>query len=390
MEKYAKEKIASVKNMKGINNFRNKICHFTTVHTPFDSRIFHKEIKTLIKAGYDVTLIAQNNKNEMVDGVKIIALQKAKNRIYRMFGFTLKTFLLAFKQDACIYHFHDPELIPVGLVLKLLGKKVIYDVHEDVPKQILDKNWIGNKNIRKIVSIFFNIFERFSVKFFVRIVVATSDIAKRFPKTKTIIIRNLPVLKLVDNASPINYKKNKPILIYAGSLTKIRGIKEIIHAMEFLNGKAELWLLGNWESEGFRKECENLKGWKHTKYLGIKKLDNVYNYEKNADIGLHVVYAIERHLIGLPTKIFEYMSCSIPVVMTESPYWIKLFGKNALFVNPTNPRKIAKAIEYLIEHPEISRKMGENGKKLILDKYNWEKESEKLVSLYEELLKDDQ
>jgi len=194
---------------------------------------------------------------------------------------------------------------------------------------------------------------------------------------------------LIDNVNNINYKKNKPIIIYAGGLTRIRGIKKIVQAMEFIKKKGELWLLGKWESERFRKECENLKGWKHTKYLGVKKLEEVYGFMKNADIGLLVVYAIERHLIGLPTKVFEYMSCSIPTVMTESPYWIKLFGKNAVFVNPTNPRKIANAIEYLIENPEVSRKMGENGRKAILDKYNWEKESEKLVSLYEELLKDD-
>jgi hypothetical protein len=104
-----------------------KICILTSVHQAFDVRIFHKQAKTLAQTGYDVTLIAQHNKNEIVDGVKIVALSASPNRLYRMIVTSLCILRLALKQKGNIYHFHDPELIPVGILLKLLGKKVIYE-----------------------------------------------------------------------------------------------------------------------------------------------------------------------------------------------------------------------------------------------------------------------
>jgi len=48
--------------------------------------------------------------------------------------------------------------------------------------------------------------------------------------------------------------------------------------------------------------------------------------------------------------------------------------------------EITQAIEYLITHPEEARRMGENGRRAVEEKYNWEKEAQKLLALYEQLL----
>ncbi|PKP62047.1 glycosyl transferase [Candidatus Atribacteria bacterium HGW-Atribacteria-1] len=363
----------------------SNICILTTVHPPFDTRIFHKEAKSLVKAGYKVTLIVQHSKNEVVGGVKIIALPKPRNRFMRIFGLSWRALYLTLSQKADIYHFHDPELIIVGIILKVLGKKVIYDVHEDVPKQIMNKNWLGNNRIRIFAAFIMNIVEQIGSLLFNKIVVATPDIAKKFPKNKTIILRNFSILELIDNTVPINYKKNKPVIIYAGGLTKIRGIKEIIQVSEYIEDRAELWLLGKWESEEFKKECENLKGWEYTKYLGLKNLEEVYSFMKFSDIAIINFLPAGNNLKAGPNKIYEYMACSLPIVMSNFPYWKGMFKECALFADPYIPKDIAEKVLYLLDTPDEAKKMGRRGRKLIEEKYSWEAESKKLLEMYENL-----
>lgn len=362
-----------------------KVCMFTSVHSAFDTRIFYKEAKTLVQAGYDVALIVQNNRNEIVDEVKIIALPKPRNRFMRIFGLFWRALYLALCQRANIYHFHDPELIFVGVLLKLFGKKVMYDVHEDVSKQILNKDWIGSIYVRKFAAFTINIVEQMGALLFNKIVVVTPDIARKFPKNKTIILRNFPILELIDNIKPINSKKDRSVVIYSGGLAKIRGIKEIIQAMEYINNKAELWLLGKWENEKYKKECENLAGWKYTKCLGHKSLKEVYGCLKISKVGISILYPVKNYLTSLPVKTFEYMACSLPIVMSNFPYWKKIFKGYALFTNPYDPKDIAEKILYFLDNPNEAKELGKKGRELIEEKYSWEAESKKLLETYNNL-----
>ena len=168
---------------------------------------------------------------------------------------------------------------------------------------------------------------------------------------------------------------------------KIRGIKEIVQAMEFVGDRAELWLLGKWENEEFEKECRSLKGWQYTKYLGYKKLEEVYGYMKKSNIGIAILYPIKNYLNSLPVKAFEYMSCSLPIIMSNFPYWQEIFKDCALFADPKDPKDIATKIEYLLKNPGIAKKLGTRGRNLVEKKCSWEAESKKLINLYEELLK---
>src|SRR4030042_4514420 len=158
-----------------------KVCHLSSGHSVFDGRIFHKEAKTLAKAGYEVILIAQHDKEEVVDGVRIVPLPKTKSRFKRMTTIVWKLFRLALREKADVYHFYEPQLIPTGIILKLFKRAyVIYDVHED-HRLILVKHYIP-KWLRKPVSWIVNRIESFSARRFDAVVTPTQPITERFSR----------------------------------------------------------------------------------------------------------------------------------------------------------------------------------------------------------------
>ena len=122
----------------------HKVTHLSTVHSRYDTRIFIRMCSSLATHGHNVSLVvADNLGDEIKNGVSIIDVgAKSSGRFFRMTTSVKKVFEKAKELDSDIYHFHDPELIPTGLKLKNLGKKVIFDIHENTDLQILEKDWI--------------------------------------------------------------------------------------------------------------------------------------------------------------------------------------------------------------------------------------------------------
>lgn len=366
-----------------------KICFLTSVHSAFDVRIFHKEAKTLVKAGYDVTLIAQHDKNEAVDGIRIIPLPKPKNRFERITRTACALFGLALRQKADVYHFHDPELIPVGLLLKLFTRtKVIYDVHEDVPQQILSKFWLP-RITRKALSILFDRFEKAIARKFDYVITATPNIKTKFKQGNIRDIRNYPVV--TNSWLSINYgspgDKNHYTLIYVGLLEKSRGIKQLIQSLKFLSNTfdVKLELLGRFSDENFEREVRRLLEQSNkVELLGWIQYEKTIEHLRKADIGLACLQPADRFKNNLGLKLFEYMAAGLPVIASDFPLWRELIEVNAcgVMVDPLDPKDIAKAIEYLLSNPDLIRTMGENGRKAVFEKYNWEMEANKLLDLY--------
>ncbi|MCK5581991.1 MAG: glycosyltransferase, partial [Candidatus Omnitrophica bacterium] len=284
-----------------------------------------------------------------------------------------------------VYHFHDPELIPVGVVLRLLGNKVIYDVHEDVPEQIMYKKWIKGTWLKKCVASIVRIIEKTGTLAFNRIIAATPDIAKKFNSSKTVLVRNLSIVSLIDNIKPSDIKKQESIVIYAGGLTQVRGIKELVIAVGLLKGRTKLWLLGRWESTEFQCECQQLEGWKDVNFAGEIPYGEHYSLIKLADIGMVNFLPAPNHERSEPNKLFEYMTCRLPMVVSDFAYWQEMFQECAVFADPCSPEDIADKIIYLLDNPDKAKQLGGRGRKLIDEKYSWENESKILLKTYEQL-----
>ena len=123
-------------------------------------------------------MIAQGKRDQTINNVRIYSVTYSKNRFDRFFFTNIKILLRVIKINPKICHFHDPDFIFGVIFLRLLGKKIIYDVHEDVPKQILFKYWIP-KILRKIISKLFSFIELFSARvFFSSIITATPLISE--------------------------------------------------------------------------------------------------------------------------------------------------------------------------------------------------------------------
>lgn len=366
-----------------------KVCILSSVHSALDVRIFHKEAKTLVTAGYDVTLVARHDRDSMVDGIKIIALPIHYNRFQRMICTTFHIFRLALKERPNIYHFHDPELIFVCFLLKLVThRKIIYDVHEDVPAQILTKSWVPFY-IRVIASKIMTFSEKLGLSFFDVIIVAGRDITKHFPCSNNIVIlNNFPLLKSLNIKKKKRDKVEEITLVYAGVLTRDRGIKEMIDSIKYIEN-VKLLLVGSFDVSLFESEIKKIATQK-VKFIGKVSYDKVFHYLAEADIGMILLHPTPNNIAGISgrnNKIFEYMGMGLPIVASNLPGWKEVIedGGYGITVNPLNPKEIAKGIEWLIKHPKEAGRMGENGRKAVLKKYNWENESKKLLKVYEEL-----
>ncbi len=374
----------------GVDTGAGRAVHITTVHPALDTRVFHREAMTLADEGYEVILVAPHEGDAAVQGVRIKGLRQPRNRLERMLGLTWRAYRLAQREQADVCHFHDPELLPVGLLLKLTTcARVIYDVHEDVPEQILTKHWIP-RVLRRPVAAAVGLGEKLLARGVDAVVVATEGIAKRFVGFHPVVLRNFPSLSMF--AWPDARERSGPLgrLIYVGGISRVRGAFEMVQALEHVarSSKVELTLVGRFEPAGLKEELSTLAGWQHVQTTGWLPPEVAYELLKKADIGLVCLHPLPRHVVALPVKLFEYMGAGLPVIASDFPLWKEIVEGNncGLCADPLDPQAIAAAIEYLIAHPDEARQMGENGRRAVEEKYNWERESEKLRALYGRLL----
>jgi glycosyltransferase involved in cell wall biosynthesis len=372
-----------------------KVCILSSVHQAFNARVFHKEAKSLVKAGYEVTLIAQHDKNEVVDGVKILALPKRKNRLWRILN-TCGVFRLALKEKADIYHFHDPELLLWGLLLqKLTGKPVVYDVHEYFANTILFKTWIP-RFLRKPIAWIFDRIERAMASRLDGIVTVTEPMKKRFSGKwgLCVSICNFPSLDMVDSVSQGSGKKDVEYsIIYTGAIAKAKGFETILESLDLVvgqNPKVRCIILAEakdikWLDEEYNRLMDKLIKGGNLKIAGRVPHEDVFQYINASTMGWKPGPLYQE---GISTKTLEYMACAKPVVFSDTPLTADIIREAncGILVDPEDAKAHASAILYLLEHPDKAKKMGENGRKAVLDKYNWETESQKLLNLYSELL----
>jgi glycosyltransferase involved in cell wall biosynthesis len=376
----------------------NKICVITSTHNAFDTRIFHKECYSLVKAGFAVELIAPVDEPiTMVNGICVRGFGRLKSRGARIINLWKIAFLVL-KDKAAFYHVHEPELLLLLPLIRLMRPRAffIYDVHENYADAVLsgEKHWIPSF-LKPIVAGLFDIIEKGLGRFANLIVAASPDIEKNFTRHKTISVRNFAPMHLIDAVleKPGNSPKQDVEFVYTGSLTPTRGIMEIVQAMDSIPATTPVYLkvTGWFHDESFRKKIESQKGFSRIRFLGrLKEFEDMLKAICGAR-GAFMCFHADPNLDNAAersNKLFEYMGLGIPLIISDVPGWAEIVEKYrcGVVVTALDPADIAAKMVYLASNPEIAQTMGENGRNAVLKFYSWETEGATLVNSYQKLM----
>ena len=370
-----------------------KVCHVTSVHQRYDTRIFHKECTSLAKAGYDVTLLVADNKApEVRNGVKIISADfKPASRLDRILHSSRVMFKHAMQINAEIYHLHDPELLPVAKKLKQNSKKVIFDSHENHTAQIACKRYLPAALQQTAASVY-KLYETSALRCCDAVVVPCTfyggvNIFEGRCK-KTVYISNAPKLEeLYDKYNPENRKWNKAIC-HIGGLTYERGIMHLIKAA--YKADVKLILAGKFSPNGYHEELQKMPEYQCVDYRGFVDRDGLMEIFNESSIGMATILNIGQYNTGdnFATKVYEYMSVGLPVIISKYAYADKAVSKYkfGLSVKPDDINAIADAIRQIIESPTAAKEMGNAGRLAVKTEFNWSIEEQKLIALYQSLI----
>jgi glycosyltransferase involved in cell wall biosynthesis len=364
-----------------------KIAHLTSAHPRFDTRIFHKQCRTLLEHGHEVSLVvADGEGTTRAKGISIVDVGWLPGRVNRVLRTTRRVLDTARALDADIYQLHDPELIPCGLRLRQLGKKVIFDSHEDVPSQLLSKPYLG-KLSGKVLASSFSAYQRYACSRFNGIIAATDIIRDKFLTINpaTVDVNNFPLLSEFEE--PADWAGKECEVCYVGNISAIRGIREIVRACELLRSPARLSLAGAFAESSLQAEVTTYPGWERVIPHGHLDRAGVGRVMARAVAGIVTLHPVISYIECMPVKMFEYMAAGIPVIASHYPRWREIVeGYDCgICVDPLSAAEIAAAIDHFVTHPELGKRMGENGRRAVLEKYNWNPESRKLIDLYDRL-----
>jgi glycosyltransferase involved in cell wall biosynthesis len=337
---------------------------------------------------YDVTLIAVHPRDEIKDKVHIIPFTRYHNRKFRILFGWLFMFFKAIRVNARIYHLHDPELIPCGILLRACGKKVILDIHENIAEDLFDKPWIKRQ---KLVFTIFTFFEKIACQMFY-IVLAERSYEKRYNKMCKHIstVQNFCDTEFFAPYEKTDYKDTLH-LYYIGIILENRGILQILDTIYLLKKEgiqAEFHCVGELYTDLDRK-IKNLKYYKEIEnqihFYGRLPLEEGYMMAKNMDVGLCLIWPMKNSIESYPTKLFEYMRCGLPIITSNFPLYREVIEENncGVCIDPLNTDKLKKELIAIHMDVKKSELMAKNGKKTVFEKYDWKSQTPIISKVYD-------
>ena len=369
------------------------IVHVSTVHSAIDPRIRLKQLNAIASSGWDGKYISTDNQvSALGDSIHLLTLPSGNgSRTYRFFVADALAIIRALRVHAHTYHFHDPELLPWAWLLLIKRVPVVYDIHEDYSLSVRHKRYIPRLLRSSIAWIVAQLERALSLPF--RHVIAEACYRSRFPRA--IGIYNYPVTALARREPIVN--PNSSSVLYTGNVTIDRGALNLARVVAASDDIA-VTAVGRCDSRIATKMRQIVAGSCRPQATERLQIVGVQRFVPFEEITRY--YAVRRWLAGVVlipdsphyrekhlTKFFEYMAVGLPVIATDVPAWRSLIVEQGvgLCVNPADPESVSSAIVWLQAHPRQAREMGRRGQELVSERYHWESQAEKLLSLYASL-----
>lgn len=360
-----------------------RVVHLTSVHTPNDTRIFHKECATLAAAGYDVVLIAPNATAGVVKGVRIEAAPAVAGRLSRITLGSVRLARQALRARGDIYHFHDSELMPLGIFLRLLGKTVVYDAHESLRADVSTKPYLGRRTARVVAAMVGKV-EDLTVRIVSHTVAATPTIASQFPAHKVTVVHNYPDLD--ELAAPVAATgAPRSGGCYVGGINAERCVPQLYEAITMLRIDDPTF---SFDMAGLVDGVTNPANIPGVRYHGVLDRPSVSALFAGATYGVVLVSADPKYIDSLPTKFFEYGAAGLPSIVSRSTRivaGIATSESTGLVVDESDPQAIAAALRWMQDHPQEATAMGARARELVAARYSWGSEATVLLGLYQGL-----
>ena len=272
-------------------------------------------------------IVADNEKDEAKDNIHIHGVKGYKNRFLRMTLAVWSVYRRAKTIKTDIYIIHDPELLSVitNHTKKILG--------------------VYNKNI--------------------------------------FVLHNYALLKEFSECKQPDMKHTNHIL-YCGAISQARGIFQAIKALELCHNDIKLILCGSFAPSSLMEQCKLLPGWDKVAYMGHVDRTKLKQLSQKCFCGMCCILPTKAYTTTCSTKIFEYAGMYLPVIASGFDSWRKIISNEnkpfGLLADPESPQEIANAVDKLYENKALAKQLGENGRKAIEAKYNFETEMEEYLN----------
>lgn len=379
-----------------------RICVFTS-HPLFDRRVFHREGKSLVKFGYDVTVIGDGDGlPREVDGIRAVPVRRQPGLRNRWRYLRQVRDAALAEPDVDLFHTDDYDQMPNAMhILRATGKPMVLDIHEmyaDFYGRRFGRGGVGAWAVRAL----FVGFENFVASRVKNVILVYNQQRERFERLGCRVIH-------VDNyattrdytAEPVSdalWDARRNVVVHVGAMAMIRGVDEMLgmaHLFKKAGRPVRMIFTELFYSPRDREDFERVRARydtdgvvELTPVLPANRLPELIN---RGSVGLALLYPDGDLQYSMPTKFFEYMACSVPVVASRWPTSERLVeqsGCGLVVRDNKSAEQYAEAVARILDDPALARRMGEAGRQAFLKTFNWEAQEPAMRDFYAAILRE--